>query len=45
MCLPFMFATPCPGVTRGYMAAALLWLFEDPANEGWIKPTGSMKGT
>ncbi|CAK9023619.1 unnamed protein product [Durusdinium trenchii] len=27
-----------------YMAAALLWLFEDPENVGWIKPTGSMQG-
>ena len=27
-----------------YMAAALLWLFENPENVGWIKATGSMKG-
>jgi len=26
------------------MAAALLWLFENPENVGWIKATGSMKG-
>ena len=29
---------------QGYMAAALLWLFENPENVGWIKATGSMKG-
>lgn len=27
-----------------YMGAALLWLFENPENEGWNKPTGSMQG-
>jgi len=27
-----------------YMGAALLWLFEDEANTGWVKPSGSMLG-
>lgn len=26
------------------MHAPLLWLFDDPANEGWTKPTGTMGG-
>ena len=27
-----------------YMGSPLLWLFDDPANDGWTKPTGSMVG-
>jgi len=27
-----------------YMGSPLLWLFNDPANEGWIQPSGSMIG-
>mmetsp|Transcript_54565 Transcript_54565/g.165233 ORF Transcript_54565/g.165233 Transcript_54565/m.165233 type:complete len:387 (+) Transcript_54565:55-1215(+) len=26
------------------MASALLWLFDDPKNEGWVKPSGDMLG-
>ena len=26
------------------MHSPLLWLFDDPANVGWTRPTGSMKG-
>ncbi|CAJ1419317.1 unnamed protein product, partial [Effrenium voratum] len=27
-----------------YFAAALLWLFENPENVGWVKPSGVMQG-
>ena len=27
-----------------YMGSPLLWLFDDPENEGWTKPTGTMRG-
>mmetsp|Transcript_134447 Transcript_134447/g.287640 ORF Transcript_134447/g.287640 Transcript_134447/m.287640 type:complete len:381 (-) Transcript_134447:339-1481(-) len=27
-----------------YMGSALLWLFDDPSNEGWVKPHGTMLG-
>ena len=27
-----------------YMGSPLLWLFDDPANVGWVKPTGTMTG-
>jgi len=27
-----------------YMGSALLWLFEEPANAGWVKPSGNMTG-
>lgn len=26
------------------MGSPLLWLFDDEANEGWVKPSGSMRG-
>jgi len=29
---------------NAYMGSPLLWLFDDPANEGWVKPTGNMAG-
>lgn len=54
MCLPSCDHQKCTEKLRdsdssrqlatGYMAAALLWLFENPENVGWIKPTGSMQG-
>lgn len=29
---------------HAYMGSPLLWLFDDPANEGWVRPTGAMVG-
>ena len=26
------------------MGSPLLWLFDDPANEGWVRPSGDMLG-
>ena len=31
-------------VDRGYMATALLWLFENPENVGWVQASGTMQG-
>ncbi|CAE7357833.1 xacA [Symbiodinium sp. CCMP2592] len=29
---------------QGFMACSLLWLFDNPENEGWVRPTGTMEG-